>query len=195
MADLLQPFAGKGASQLAQRLRDRFGSLSRAMEAPRQSLLDAAGPYATSCDLLLAARELFEVAARETLASASVDARDARILNHLRQRLGRLQEERMLVIFCARDKSFLLDEMFGIGGRDTIRLTVSALFRRALTVGAEGFLLAHNHPSGRCLPSEADKIATRELETTARSLQLDFLDHIIVTRDCAYSMRDGGYLA
>ena len=102
-------------------------------------------------------------------------------------------EERLLVVFCGPDRSYLLDEELGIGGPDTIRLAAASLFRRALTVGAESLLLAHNHPSGICNPSEADEVATHELASLGRRLRIELLDHLIVTRSKIYSMRAGGH--
>ncbi|MGN6495755.1 MAG: JAB domain-containing protein, partial [Tsuneonella sp.] len=59
---------------------------------------------------------------------------------------------------------------------------------------AGGFLLAHNHPSGDCRPSEEDVAATRHLAAVGAALELELVDHVIVTRHRALSLRAGGYL-
>lgn len=193
MAQLLAPFAGDAADELADRLRSQFGSLRRALDAPKDRLLAAAGPFARSCELLLAARELIDAATREEMISRAVDISDPALAGYVRDRIGFCSEERLLVIFCGPANSYLLDEEMGIGGPDTVRLTSASLFRRALTVGAQGILLAHNHPSGVCSPSEADKRATDELAGLADKLQIALLDHLIVTPSKIYSMRAGGH--
>jgi DNA repair protein RadC len=53
---------------------------------------------------------------------------------------------------------------------------------------AAGLLLAHNHPSGACSPSEADLAATAQISETARQLDLRLLDHLIVTPSSVYSI-------
>nr|WP_161593700.1 JAB domain-containing protein [Parerythrobacter lutipelagi] len=193
MAQLLAPFAGDASDELAARLRKNFGSLRRALDAPRETLLDAAGPFSKTCELLLAARELFDVASREDMLSRRVDISDPALAKFIRDRIGFCDEERLLVIFSGAGQSYLLDEEMGLGGPDTVRLTSAKLFRRALTVGAQGIMLAHNHPSGICTPSEPDKLATRELADLAAKLQIDLIDHLIVTRSKIYSMRAGGH--
>jgi DNA repair protein RadC len=68
------------------------------------------------------------------------------------------------------------------------------LVRRALAVDAASLLIAHNHPSGSCHPSEEDISATRKLANAGHVLGFEIVDHLIVTRDKAYSMRAGGKL-
>jgi DNA repair protein RadC len=193
MAQLLAPFAGDSADELADRLRSQFGSLRRALDAPRDRLLSAAGPFAKTCELLLAARELVDAATREDMHSRRVDVSDPALAQYIRDRIGFRSEERLLVIFSGPGRSYLLDEEMGVGGPATVRLTAANLFRRALTVGADGILLAHNHPSGVCSPSRADEQATSELASLAERLQIELLDHLIVTRSKLYSMRAAGH--
>jgi DNA repair protein RadC len=68
------------------------------------------------------------------------------------------------------------------------------LFERALTLGAGGFLLAHNHPSGDCRPSDDDLAATRRLAGIAEALEFELVDHLVVTARRALSMRGAGCL-
>jgi DNA repair protein RadC len=69
---------------------------------------------------------------------------------------------------------------------------VRPLVERALELGAAGFLLAHNHPSGRCRPSADDVSGTLRLAEVAEALELSLIDHLIVTRTRVFSMRLGG---
>ncbi|WP_164931224.1 JAB domain-containing protein [Erythrobacter sp. HKB08] len=193
MASVLAPFAGERAYELAERLRGEFGSLRRALNAPHDQLIEAAGPHAKVCELLHAARRLVDTADREELVSTRVDSSDLSFMQFIRDRIGYRTDERMLVFFTGPERSYLLDEEAGIGGQNTIRLSVAKLFRRALAIGAQGFLLAHNHPSGICRPSEEDRQSTRELAALASRLELEFHDHVIVTHDRAYSMQAGGH--
>jgi len=55
---------------------------------------------------------------------------------------------------------------------------------------AKSLILAHNHPSGDSKPSKADLDITEKLKIAGDMLQIPILDHIIVGRDCFYSMKD-----
>lgn len=68
------------------------------------------------------------------------------------------------------------------------------IFEEALDVGAAGLLLAHNHPSGEVLPSQADRRSTRRISTIGRMLQLTIVDHLIFAGDQWSSFRMCGFL-
>jgi len=59
---------------------------------------------------------------------------------------------------------------------------------------AVGIIIAHNHPSGNCQPSEADKQITKKLKEGLRLLDITILDHIILTGASYYSFSDNGIL-
>lgn len=68
------------------------------------------------------------------------------------------------------------------------------LFEHAFRMGAAGFVLVHNHPSGNPRPSARDIAATRKLIAVARAMELEFLDHVVVAGCSAVSMRKAGLM-
>lgn len=59
------------------------------------------------------------------------------------------------------------------------------IFQRAILVGAVSIAVSHNHPSGQTAPSSDDLVVTRMIRDAAKILQLNLLDHVIVTDlDC-----------
>jgi DNA repair protein RadC len=56
------------------------------------------------------------------------------------------------------------------------------VFRPAIQDNAVGILVAHNHPSGALRPSKADLKITKRLYESGRTVGIDLLDHIIVTK-------------
>ena len=48
-------------------------------------------------------------------------------------------------------------------------------------VVATGIIIAHNHPSGVCLPSNEDLSLTRKIRDATNANDIRFIDHIIVT--------------
>ena len=191
MAELLQPFAGPDALDLAFALRGEFGSLSNALASPREQLLRIGEQFGEACELLLAARALIETAGGELLAGSPVDPRDPALLRYLRDTLCMRSSERLLAIYCNNEDQYILDEELGWGTAAAVRLDPVQLFRRAIKLDASSILLAHNHPSGNCMPSEPDINATRQLAKMGQTLGIKFLDHLIVTRKRTYSMRMG----
>lgn len=54
------------------------------------------------------------------------------------------------------------------------------IFIRLLLSGASNFILAHNHPSGSCTPSNEDCKLTDRINDCARLMGIPLLDHIII---------------
>lgn len=55
-------------------------------------------------------------------------------------------------------------------------------------------MLCHNHPSGNTMPSVDDDRITEKLRKGCESMDLRFLDHLIITASGFYSYRDQGRL-
>jgi DNA repair protein RadC len=68
------------------------------------------------------------------------------------------------------------------------------IFSTALKTCASAIILSHNHPSGNLRPSEADKRITRKLIEGGKLLDIDILDHVIVTAEGYYSFKDEGLM-
>ncbi len=194
MADLLAPFAGENANELAERLIARFGSLGRTLAASPGELVEAAGGHERACAAIAGARRLVEAALDEDVARTLVDGADPVLHRYLRSRLAGGRTERLHVIYCDAARGYLADETLVVGRPTRIETRVRPLIERALALGASGFLLAHNHPSGTCSPSGDDIVGTRRIREIAAALEIELVDHLIVTRRSVYSMRAGGCL-
>ena len=68
------------------------------------------------------------------------------------------------------------------------------IFAAAIKANASSFLVAHNHPSGNLSPSQADIDLTRKLRDGGKLLEIQLLDHLIVTVEGYYSFADEGAL-
>src|SRR6478736_2640351 len=64
------------------------------------------------------------------------------------------------------------------------------IFAAALKANACGVIVSHNHPSGNLTPSQADIDLTKKLKEGGRLLEIQLLDHIIITSEGYYSFAD-----
>jgi len=53
-------------------------------------------------------------------------------------------------------------------------------------------ILAHNHPSGNLTPSSVDKSLTDKIKNGLKLLDINLVDHIILTKESYYSLADEG---
>jgi DNA repair protein RadC len=66
--------------------------------------------------------------------------------------------------------------------------------KTALALGADGVVLAHNHPGGTVKPSQADIKLTRALQEALALIDVAVRDHIIVAQGKYLSMAEEGLL-
>ncbi len=102
--------------------------------------------------------------------------------------------ERFHAIFLDESRSILGDAPLGQGRSSNLTVRMREIFERALVLQSSAIVIAHNHPSGLCRPSEYDLHATMRLKQVAEALDIELLDHLIITYDAVYSMRAGGNL-
>ncbi len=77
-----------------------------------------------------------------------------------------------------------------VGSLDRSLVHPREVFRPAIKDAAKSVLLMHNHPSGDPTPSEDDLVVTGRLEDAGHTLGINVLDHIVVARDGAASIRE-----
>lgn len=79
----------------------------------------------------------------------------------------------------------------GISGTVT---DVRIILQAALKANASGLIVAHNHPSGNLQPSESDSKITRKIKEAGLIMDIQLLDHIIISNEGYYSFADQGLL-
>jgi DNA repair protein RadC len=68
------------------------------------------------------------------------------------------------------------------------------IFAVALKCNATAILIAHNHPSGKLQPSEADISITKSIYKCGEILNITLIDHLIITKEGYFSFSDEGKL-
>ncbi|RYD99001.1 MAG: DNA repair protein [Sphingobacteriales bacterium] len=80
------------------------------------------------------------------------------------------------------------------GGISGTVVDLRLIFAAALKAAASGIIMIHNHPSGRTVPSQADRAITQKVSEAGRILDIPLLDHLIITSESYYSFADDGAL-
>jgi len=118
------------------------------------------------------------------------NSRDAFTILH--PHLGDLAHEEFWVLILSRSNKVLKSERISIGGVSGTVADVKIIFKRAIEALASAIILAHNHPSGNLRPSQADKQLTKKMVQAGKYLDVQVLDHLIVTDSGYYSFADEG---
>ena len=141
-------------------------------------------------ELVQQALDLMECEVREVDALASPDA----VRDYLHLLLADRPHEVFVVVFLdAQHRVLDAVEMFRGSLTQTSvyprEVVIEALARQAASV-----ILAHNHPSGHVEPSLADRVLTRTLQSALALVDVQVLDHLVVTRLSVLSFAEHGWL-
>ena len=68
------------------------------------------------------------------------------------------------------------------------------IFAAALKANASGIIVAHNHPSGNMIASQADIDLTKKLREAGKFLEIQMLDHLILSTEKYFSFADEGLI-
>ncbi len=135
--------------------------------------------------LELGRRRRAQEALRLEKITSSVDAFE--ILQPL---IGELHHEEFWIIYLNNSNKVLQLSQLSKGGITGTLVDVRLAFKEALEVGAVGIILAHNHPSGTLKPSESDSKLTTKIKKAGESLDINILDHLIITEKAYFSFAD-----
>lgn len=103
--------------------------------------------------------------------------------------LAKADQETFWVIGYNNQLQEIYNECLFIGGISKCDVDNKILFKRLLMAGASRFIIVHNHPGGKCKPSEYDKRLTDKIKEGSEILDLELLDHIIIADDNYYSFK------
>lgn len=85
-------------------------------------------------------------------------------------------------------------ELIALGTAKTVPAEPMNIYRVAVMKNATRVVAIHNHPSGRLIPSEADKDITDRLIQVGRILNITFVDHLIITPITYVSFKAEGWM-
>jgi len=108
--------------------------------------------------------------------------------------LADLQHEEFWVIFLNNSNIILAKQQMSKGGFTGTLVDTRIILKKALEVSATGIILCHNHPSGKLTPSQSDKQLTQKIIGAGKLMDIQVLDHLIVTEKLYFSFADEGLL-
>ncbi|WP_068596961.1 RadC family protein [Vaginella massiliensis] len=112
----------------------------------------------------------------------------------LSPQIGDLAIEEFWIMFLNQGNRVLKLEQISRGGITQTAVDIRIIFKKALELMATAIILAHNHPSGNLIASEADKALTRKITEAAKYLDIQVLDHLIVGQKNYLSFADQGMM-
>ncbi len=108
--------------------------------------------------------------------------------------IGELAHEEFWVIYLNNANKIIYKSQISKGGITGTLVDSRVIFKIAFEYNATALILLHNHPSGKLQASQADITLTKNLQQASKSLEIQILDHIIITENHYFSFADEGIL-
>ena len=178
---------------IAHALIDRFGSISRVLDAPISELQKVPGmgeASATFLTLFPSVWRYYQVnLTHSTNILTSINDYGNYITPHF---AGRRNEVVFLLCLDAKGKVLSLKEV-GEGSVNSAAIPIRRIVEMALADNASAVVLAHNHPSGVAIPSGEDQLTTRRLAMSLSTVDIELIDHLVVADGEFVSLRQSGW--
>ncbi len=165
---------------LAHSLLSHFGSLHNLARASKWQLLrlpNVSETQAARIHALLALSQRLQEPAVDERTTLKNPKDAAKFLLPSMRYLA--QEELRVVMLNVRQQILGVHTIYR-GSLHTSIIRVGEIFRPAIEAPAASIILAHNHPSGACDPSNADLQVTRQICEAGKLLNIKVLDHLII---------------
>lgn len=177
---------------IAHALLDRFGSVSKVLEASPEELKKVPGVGENAAAFL----SLVMATGRYYLVNQKEKETKLKSINECGQYLlpffhGRRNETVFLLCLDAKCKVLSCKEV-GEGSVNSAAVPIRRIVEMALGDNATSVVLAHNHPSGLALPSGEDIQTTRRLSLALRAVEIELVDHVIVADGDYVSLAESG---
>ena len=180
---------GKSAIQTAKQILNKY-SKKRLLKLNYEDLIEIKGIGPAKACTILAAIELVKRALKigeETLPKIQSIKDVIAQFSYLREKT---REHLAALYLNARNEVVFKKHIF-VGTLDANIAHPREIFEQALTNHASAVILVHNHPSGDPEPSKSDLEITKRILEAGKIMGIDVLDHIIITKNKAFSFKKG----
>ena len=103
-------------------------------------------------------------------------------------------KEHFWVVGLQRDAVLSYIELVALGTVNSTVVNPVEVFSFAMQKKVHRVILIHNHPSGNLVPSENDLELTKALYRAGQLLNIQIVDHLIISTESYTSLFDAGFL-
>ena len=183
---------GKSALDIAKETLKKY-PLSKLLSTTQKELITIKGLENTKVITIKAALELGRRAVGSFNDSLPILSSVKETIAQLADLRGK-QKEYFVVLYLNARKQLIHKEIVSIGALTETLAHPREVFEPAIRLFASSVILAHNHPSRNIEASEADTKLTERLIQSGTILDIEVLDHIIVTDNGYISFKEKGLL-
>jgi DNA repair protein RadC len=166
---------------IAKALLLQFKELHAVFDASSKELQQVKGIGENAAVLFVFLRELCNGYLESKAFGTDFVHAPASVIDYARMKVGGEQNEFFMVLYL-NTKNHVIDYDCQEGTINRAAVYPRNILRRCLDIHAAAIILVHNHPSGLCEPSPADRRLTDSIKKVVNTVEIKLLDHIIVSK-------------
>lgn len=102
------------------------------------------------------------------------------------------KQEYVYALYLNGQQELIEKKLISLGNFNSNLLDLKNILAPAISLNSAFIILVHNHPSGDPTPSQADLSTTQKLAKAAKLIGIVLLDHLIISPNKYYSLKEKG---
>ena len=180
---------------LAKQLIKKYGTIEEILKADIKDLKETEGIGDITAVFLNFVGDIAACSFKDKAEKEKISFRNKnQLISYLRNDIGFSKNEEFKVLFLNSVNEIIETEILFTGTIDKSAVYPRKILERALYHNARSIVFVHNHPSGNISPSEKDIELTEEMKKFFKIVDINVLDHIIITKNSHFSFLEEGII-
>ena len=180
---------------LAKQLIKKYGTIEEILKADIKDLKETEGIGDITAVFLNFVGDIAACSFKDKAEKEKISFRNKnQLISYLRNDIGFSKNEEFKVLFLNSVNEIIETEILFTGTIDKSAVYPRKILERALYHNARSIVFVHNHPSGNVSPSEKDIELTEEVKKFFKIVDINVLDHIIITKNSHFSFLEEGII-
>ena len=180
----------KDTNPIAHELIDKFGSIDAVFDAPFSALKEVNGiGKEAACFIKILLNFIRIYMENKSFSTNKFKSREELNDRLFLKFIGREDEVIAIILTDAKNK-IVYEGIVSYGSCNSVEIHIRKIVELIVLYNASGIIFAHNHPSGLAVPSTEDLESTRQLQRLFETMNISFVDHIIVAENDYVSIKD-----
>lgn len=184
----------KDTNDFGHNLIERYGSISKVLNADVVDLKKIEGIGESSAFFLNLIGQLFEIVRDEKGAKIHSIKNTGDMVRHYRQNYS-IEDKEKFTCFVLSEMG-KVESVFGFdgGSATSVEIDKKAFIDNINIKKSNAIIVVHTHPDGDVQPSREDMMATQQLLSISSLLGITFNDHVIINEKTYFSFKEQGLL-
>lgn len=180
---------------LAKQLIKKYGTIEEILKADIKDLKETEGIGDITAVFLNFVGDIAACSFKDKAEKEKISFRNKnQLISYLRNDIGFSKNEEFKILFLNPVNEIIETEILFTGTIDKSAVYPRKILERALYHNARSIVFVHNHPSGNVSPSEKDIELTEEMKKFFKIVDINVLDHIIITKNSHFSFLEEGII-